>query len=266
MQVAYKGKTQGKKKKNVTDIQEIIKNVNTTQVGRKEQVKQLNSRVKELNAERDKVLVTVEFLQESIDKSIAEYITDYGVDLTKEEIIENIDKLVEDARVQLDADIKKLSEEIALVEQGKLSKNGSGTGEVVSPLGVKPVMKGFAGVAVPTNIKKDVEEVEEVSGVEVVASMESGIEQVFTQVNANTVSEIEVKAEEVVSNSKPLSPLERMMQGQSKTVTEVKKEEELFASLDFVSDETDVDKVLKSPVSGSSNSWFEELKKKQQAK
>ena len=29
MQVAYKGKTQGKKKKNVTDIQEIIKNVNT---------------------------------------------------------------------------------------------------------------------------------------------------------------------------------------------------------------------------------------------
>ena len=43
MQVAYKGKTQGKKKKNVTDIQEIIKNVNTTQVGRKEQVKQLTT-------------------------------------------------------------------------------------------------------------------------------------------------------------------------------------------------------------------------------
>lgn len=238
-----------------------------------EQVKQLNSRVKELNAERDKVLVTVEFLQESIDKSIAEYITDYGVDLTKEEIIENIDKLVEEAKVQLDADIKKLTEEIALVEQGKLSKEGSGLGEVVSPLGVKPVMKGFAGVVAPMNTKKGVEEVEVVAGAEVVAAVESEIEQVFTQENSNIISKVEEapdvkEVEEVVGNSKPLSPLERMMQGQSKAAVEVKKEEkeELFANLDFASDETDVDKVLKSPVSGSSNSWFEELKKKQQAK
>lgn len=43
MQVAYKGRGQTKKKKNVTDIQEIIKNVNTTQVGKNENVKQLST-------------------------------------------------------------------------------------------------------------------------------------------------------------------------------------------------------------------------------
>ena len=43
MQVAYKGRGQTKKKKNVNDIQEIIKNVNTTQVGRSPSIKQLSS-------------------------------------------------------------------------------------------------------------------------------------------------------------------------------------------------------------------------------
>ncbi len=43
IQVAYKGRGQTKKKKNVTDIQEIIKNVNTTQVGRNSNIKQLSA-------------------------------------------------------------------------------------------------------------------------------------------------------------------------------------------------------------------------------
>lgn len=43
IQVAYKGRGQIKKKKNVTDIQEIIKNVNTTQVGRNANAKQLST-------------------------------------------------------------------------------------------------------------------------------------------------------------------------------------------------------------------------------
>ena len=41
MQVAYKGRSQTKQKKNVKDIQEIIKNVNTTRVGRQDNVRQL---------------------------------------------------------------------------------------------------------------------------------------------------------------------------------------------------------------------------------
>ena len=45
IQVAYKGRGQTKKKKNVTDIQEIIKNVNTTQVGRNSAIKQSQVRV-----------------------------------------------------------------------------------------------------------------------------------------------------------------------------------------------------------------------------
>ena len=43
IQVAYKGRGQTKKKKNVNDIQEIIKNVNTTQVGRSSSMQQLSS-------------------------------------------------------------------------------------------------------------------------------------------------------------------------------------------------------------------------------
>ena len=43
IQVAYKGRGQTKKKRNVTDIQEIIKNVNTTQVGKNTNVKQLTT-------------------------------------------------------------------------------------------------------------------------------------------------------------------------------------------------------------------------------
>ena len=42
MQVAFKGR-QVKQKKNVTDIQEIIKNVNTTQVGQKQSIKKMTA-------------------------------------------------------------------------------------------------------------------------------------------------------------------------------------------------------------------------------
>ncbi|MCI8272514.1 MAG: type II secretion system F family protein [Clostridia bacterium] len=43
IQVAYRGKSQAKKKKNVTDIQEIIKNVNTTRIGKVDSTKKLST-------------------------------------------------------------------------------------------------------------------------------------------------------------------------------------------------------------------------------
>ena len=43
VQVGYKGKEQKKKKKNITDIKEIVKDVNTTRIGRRESVTQLSA-------------------------------------------------------------------------------------------------------------------------------------------------------------------------------------------------------------------------------
>lgn len=43
IQVGYKGKEQKKKKKNITDIKEIVKDVNTTRIGRRESVTQLSA-------------------------------------------------------------------------------------------------------------------------------------------------------------------------------------------------------------------------------
>ena len=43
VQVGYKGKGQKKKKKNITDIKEIVKDVNTTRIGRRESVTQLSA-------------------------------------------------------------------------------------------------------------------------------------------------------------------------------------------------------------------------------
>lgn len=48
VQVAYKGKAQNKKKKNITNIQEIMKNVNTTQIGQRQSAKQIST-IEKLN-------------------------------------------------------------------------------------------------------------------------------------------------------------------------------------------------------------------------
>ena len=48
VQVAYKGKAQNKKKKNITNIQEIMKNVNTTQIGQRQSARQIST-IEKLN-------------------------------------------------------------------------------------------------------------------------------------------------------------------------------------------------------------------------
>ena len=48
IQVAYKGKSQNKKKKNITNIQEIMKNVNTTQIGQRQSARQIST-IEKLN-------------------------------------------------------------------------------------------------------------------------------------------------------------------------------------------------------------------------
>jgi hypothetical protein len=84
-----------------------------------EQVKLLNQRVKELNSAREKALVEINYLEKNIDDAVSAYNLEYNEKLTKEDLVVNIDKLVEEATTALKTNVEKLAGEIQKIERGE---------------------------------------------------------------------------------------------------------------------------------------------------
>lgn len=136
-----------------------------------EQVKILNQRVKELNSAREKALVEINYLEKNIDEAVSAYNLEYNEKLTKEDLVVNIGKLVEEATIALKTNVKKLAGEIQKIERGEFPVEDTAE-EVVTEEVVN------IGVAVEDVAEVEVaEEVVEVEVAEEVAEVKEVVEE-----------------------------------------------------------------------------------------